>query len=482
MCTLVSIDATTATMGVLPPVETTPILLLRFNSKADEDLTRFVKERLAEGGIRVVTEERDHNGVLAFGLSSTQEGLEQEAELIKLVKPTTSSLIVYARGGRLSHRNSSIMEHFTVALRENFLSYPDTFPRDVDPITEYDSLGLFTSSDRALLVWKILDAINILDEGRNSSNLSKKLDSLGVPYLHHRHYSRSFSFIGKDVDEQTKASQTLRHVLEDSGIVDVVSPCHLKHIRDKILHETISFRTGAPVHAIRSYYGEEIAFYFAWMSHFSKWMIVPGLMGIAIYIARSLRGDTVDTCELTPAYGLAVFMWAILFLRFWDRQEARLAYDWGTFSSTGYERKYFGSRPEFEGELRPSPVTGQMEKYYSPKKRLLKCFVSALVTCILLMGAFFVMILSLNLQGYVHPKDDRLRWGDGDEQHPFYYARFAAYSDEGNIFDSASAWKSLLPVVIHVMVVMTMNNCYRLVAERLTDWENHETLLSHENR
>ena len=492
-------------MMVLPPIETTPVVLLRFTSKADQDLVTFVKQRLAEGSIAVVTEERTSDGCTLLGLSTTQKELEREAELVKLVKPTTTALVGYAPDGEGTFRNNAILEHFTVAARENFLRYPDTYPRDVDPITEYDGIGLFTSSDRAMLVWSILDSINVLPIKGISSNLSRKLDELNVPYLHSRYYaqlhhddnnSSTTSSISKFAlkrfpfsrlsakdssdDDQEVASQCLRHVLEDSGLADVITPAHIPHISNKILQETLDVRTGPPLRAMRDYYGEEIAFYFAWMNEYTRWLLVPGCMGLVIFVVRMFRGDTVDTCDLTPFHGLGTFLWAVLFLRFWDRQEARLAYDWGTFSSTGYERKYFGSRPEFEGELRPSPVTGAMEKYYPPAKRRLKYAASAVVTCILLAGAFFVMILSLNLQGYVRPRDDRGRWSQ-DTEHPFYYPMIATFAEEGNIFDAASHWKCFLPVVLHVMVVMIMNKAYRGVAEKLTEWENHETTLGHEN-
>ena len=486
---------------VLPPIETTPVIIFRFTSKADDELVTFVKERLVEGGIKVLSEDKISGGgstqSTLLCLTTTQQELEREAELVKLVKPTTSALVGYAPNGEGTFRNNAILEHFTVSGRGNFVRYPDTYPQDVDPITEYDSMGLFTSSDRAMLVWSILDSINVLPMNSISSNLSRKLDELNIPYLHSRHYvqydqitafsktvtrfpfsSRSTSKDGDDGKEIS--SQCLRHVLEDSDLADVITPAHIPHIVNKILKETLDLRTGAPLRAMREYYGCEIAFFFAWMLHFTKWLIAPGVMGLVVFVVRIFRGDTVDTCDLTPFHGLGTFLWGVLFLRFWDRQEARLAYDWGTFSSSGYERKYFGSRPEFEGELRPSPVTGAMEKFYPASKRRMKYLASAVVTCMLLAGAFFLMILSLNLQGYVRPRDDRGRWSQ-DTDHPFYYPMLAVLAEEGNVFDAASHWKCFLPVILHVLVVMCMNKLYRRIAEKLTEWENHETTLGHEN-
>mmetsp|Transcript_15832 Transcript_15832/g.31903 ORF Transcript_15832/g.31903 Transcript_15832/m.31903 type:complete len:376 (-) Transcript_15832:461-1588(-) len=294
---------------VLPPIETTPVIIFRFTSKADDELVTFVKERLIEGGIKVLSEDKISGGSTLLCLTTTQQELEREAELVKLVKPTTSALVGYAPDGEGTFRNNAILEHFTVSGRGNFVRYPDTYPKDVDPITEYDSMGLFTSSDRAMLVWSILDSINVLPMNSISSNLSRKFDELNIPYLHSRHYVqydqitafsksvRRFPFSSRSTskdgdDDKEISSQCLRHVLEDGDLADVITPAHIPHIVNKILKETLNPRTGAPLRAMREYYGCEIAFFFAWMLHFTKWLIAPGIMGLVVFVVRMFRGDS----------------------------------------------------------------------------------------------------------------------------------------------------------------------------------------------
>eukprot|EP00976_Prorocentrum_cordatum_P042605 863778-Prorocentrum_minimum.AAC.1 len=55
-------------------------------------------------------------------------------------------------------------------------------------------------------------------------------------------------------------------------------------------------------------------------------------------------------------------------------------------------------RPEFQGVMRISPVTGKMEAWYPSWKRLLKYLVSAGATLTMMAVAFGVMVSSLNLQ------------------------------------------------------------------------------------
>mmetsp|Transcript_30118 Transcript_30118/g.61431 ORF Transcript_30118/g.61431 Transcript_30118/m.61431 type:complete len:747 (-) Transcript_30118:50-2290(-) len=457
---------------VLPPVKTCPIILFQISTDAPPDLVSFLKERLAEDGMQVVSEERSDKGGVILGLTTTQEELEAEAEDVRLVKP-----IVLGHGDD----KEIVMDEFTVETRDSFLGYPSEEEAD-----EYDSLGLFTSSDRAMLMCNKLDSITILEPGQMNSNLYRKL--LEMKVIERRNLARSFArhLTNRSTEEHMDPGSTsLLLVLMQNGLVDIMSPVHVKHLRDKIMRETLAlnaFSMGGLSHmdTMRNYYGEEIAFYFAWLQQYTRWLIFPGLMGLFVSIYRRCKGQTVDNCSLIPFHGLAVFLWAVLFLQYWEREEKRLSYHWGTFSTTGYEKRFFDRRPAFYGELRVSPVTGSLEKYYPSHKRRMKYVISALVTAVLLSGAFVVMIISLNMQGYVRPHDDRDRWQE-DNDHPFYYPFFAQLAEEGNVFDAKSSWRCFIPVLLHVCAVMTMNMHYRKVAEWLTEWENHETWITHEN-
>jgi hypothetical protein len=109
-----------------------------------------------------------------------------------------------------------------------------------------------------------------------------------------------------------------------------------------------------------------------------------------------------------------------------------------------------------------------------------------MVTLVLLAGAFFVMILSLNMQGLIKHKHDKQSWyyqteTEDDCHHPFYFEFFAKLSEQGGIFDASSTLRNTLAVILHVAMVLTMNTCYRGIAQALTDWENHESQVTYNN-
>lgn len=292
------------------------------------------------------------------------------------------------------------MEHFTVDARQDFVNienddvcFNENLAENLPKVdrSDYDCEGLFTSADRALLLLSMLNAIPVLAQEEETSDLSKILDSLNVIYC--------------DTKATAQHCKSLVQVLKSNDYVDVISPVHNNHLKEKILKETASIKSGMPINLIQSYYGDGVAFFFAWMDFMTKWFMIPGLLGLVVYFIRRARGDTVDNCDFTPFVGLATFFWAIFCDRCWERRESRLAFLWGSFASTHRERASFGQRPEFEGYERKSPVTGRVEKYYPSRKRLMKYAGSALVTSALLIGATFVMVIGMNIQGYISSED-----------------------------------------------------------------------------
>jgi len=442
---------------VLPPVAKTPVLLLRFTPNASQDAIETVIEALTRGGIIIVDSEglydehgkiivrdtSDDNTAVVLGLTTTQKLLEHEAEIIRLVKPCKTAY----------EHIPIMMERFTSIARDDFVN----IERENDD--DYDGEGLFTSGERALLLDSLINAIPA-PQSLEQMTLSRK------------------AAYSEKIDEYEESTTTLSQVLLQLEYVDFTSPVHVQHIKKRILTDTYSATTAPPLRAIRDYYGEEVAFYFAWMHYMTRWFAVPGLLGLVVYVLRIHRGDTVDTCDLTPFVGVVTFCWAVVCNRYWEKHEAELAYEWGTYIVTDGDKISLGKRPGFRGKMQRSPITGCMERFYPASKRRMKCIVSAIVTLFVLSWAGAIMVVSMNAQGYVS-RADRELWGERD--HPLYFQFFSQLAEEGAIFDASSWWKSIIPVVLRAVVVTNINQQYSRLAVMLTEWENHETLLGHRN-
>ena len=122
-----------------------------------------------------------------------------------------------------------------------------------------------------------------------------------------------------------------------------------------------------PLQDIRHYFGEQFAFYFAWLGVYTSWLIVAALMGAIVFIygTATVSKDPVidmvcknpnniticpicdfcpttklsDTCsarklgylfdnDATVWYAVFMSIWAVLFLEFWKRKSKRMAKDW----------------------------------------------------------------------------------------------------------------------------------------------------------
>ena len=441
---------------MLPPIETCPVLVLRWTSKAltfdsEKKLIRDVSKVLERNGL-IILPNKARDILL---LTTTQSRLEEQAEESRLVKQ------------RWISNDEQIMDYFRVSQRQQFSS--SSSGRRKRPSDDgKDPHGMFGAHERSHLVQDLFENISI----------QKKMDG----DLQKLFYGDSSNLN----PQSTSSSSSLRYLLLRHGFIDTLTPLHNDELKMSVLNETCYplSRRRPPSCLINEYYGPSIAFYFAFAGFLLEWLLPLGILGFTIFLFRVYRNDTLDEDEYTPFYGLFCFLWAVMFTISWERREKELAYGFGTLplldrrlsqiTSFGIESEGTGhKRPEFVGIIRTSPVTGRSELFYPSSRRRIHYLFSALVTLAMLVVAFWLMILSLNLQGYIAQK--------GEVYHPFHYPQLSVLATEGGILDSTSSWRSLIPVVIHAAGIFVLNTIYRMIATKLTDMENHMTQDAYDN-
>lgn len=228
-------------------------------------------------------------------------------------------------------------------------------------------------------------------------------------------------------------------------------------------------------------FGPNIAMYFIFMRTFLIWLAPLALLGVLIWWRRP-RGITVDEDTAVPFFSLAVVLWAAAFPRLIQHEESKFAFRWGCLDVEKREV----NRHEFFGYPAVSPITGEVELHYPKSRRMLRYLVSATVTLVALVVPFLAMICSLNLQGYVHPPGSADAEGLETLRSPFYIRRLARFAKPGHVFDPdgggpLGGWLSLVPTLLHVVVIGLLNAAFRRVAEQLTEFENHRTENDYEN-
>ena len=119
------------------------------------------------------------------------------------------------------------------------------------------------------------------------------------------------------------------------------------------------------LHAVRSEYGEKVAFLFAFRSHQQRWLRGPALVGVLLWLSRFVSATL--PALLTPLFGLAVPIWSSLLLEGWRVRQRELATLWAVDEL----REAEVVRPEFRGEApRVSFVTGEVQHYPSWRRAL----------------------------------------------------------------------------------------------------------------
>lgn len=348
-------------------------------------------------------------------INASASRLEQAAEEFDLRKPIVKDLVPGVP------EEGEFLRPFTCAKRKSFVNV--------------DSPSFFTVADRQMLLFNTVKHILISD------TLKKELQHMAGDQ------SLIFALDRADLLKGIVASQD--HDTNRS----VFNACMKRIFTD-------------PVHEIRSYYGSETAFYFAWMQFFTLWLIPLGALGFLLWYIRP-AGVTVDKSALLPFYGLFVVLYSQVFVKGWSRLSNSYSYVWGCSEFLQDE----DIRGDFHGELAISRITGKPELYYAPYKRWLSYCFSAIVTGAALVVAFCVMVCSFNLQGYM-----------SDVESPFHVPVIHQFSNPGSIFDpNGNPIIALIPVVLHSFGILMLNMLYRSIAEWLTEIENHRTESEHES-
>lgn len=109
---------------------------------------------------------------------------------------------------------------------------------------------------------------------------------------------------------------------------------------------------------IRDRFGEQVAFYFAFLQSYFRFLLFPAVFGTLSWLF--LR-------QYSPIYAAVNCLWCVVFVEYWKKQEVDLAVQWSVRGVSKIQHQ----RPQFKHEREiEDPVTGEMIKFYSPFKRL----------------------------------------------------------------------------------------------------------------
>eukprot|EP00013_Stygamoeba_regulata_P012275 CAMPEP_0177680186 /NCGR_PEP_ID=MMETSP0447-20121125/30030_1 /TAXON_ID=0 /ORGANISM="Stygamoeba regulata, Strain BSH-02190019" /LENGTH=651 /DNA_ID=CAMNT_0019189483 /DNA_START=72 /DNA_END=2027 /DNA_ORIENTATION=- len=249
--------------------------------------------------------------------------------------------------------------------------------------------------------------------------------------------------------------------LQHTGLIDCFFPVHDTMLRRRMLLLrccTDFVMRDSDLTALRLYLGDSVAWYFAWLSFYTQWLIVPSVFAVALSLllivtSSASGGDGIlKTMSSSPTvnflYAVFLCIWSTLFIEFWKRRTSVLAWHWSLSEEDDDEPQ----RPQFKGRLTTNEITGKPERFFPPRQAYITKWCVSL-PAIMGMAALvaFLMLLIFTLETYLRANC-----------HPDSYWHF-------------------LPIALICAEIQVMNMVYSRVATYLNDMENHETETAYQN-
>lgn len=138
---------------------------------------------------------------------------------------------------------------------------------------------------------------------------------------------------------------------------------------------------------IRDKFGESVAFYFAFVQSYFRFLVFPAAAGFA---AWTFLG------QFSWLYTLINCLWSVIFFEYWKKKEVDLAVQWGVRGVSAIQHP----RPQFKWEYEAEDaVTGEPIKVYDPSKRLKTQLLQVpfALVCVVLLGGLVVTCNSLEV-------------------------------------------------------------------------------------
>ena len=238
--------------------------------------------------------------------------------------------------------------------------------------------------------------------------------------------------------------------MQSTGVIEAFYPVHSSKVyREKFGQRILSslLPWHLPMEDIKNYFGEKIAFYFAFTSHIGSWVIIPALMGVGCQVSALVQWDFNRVED--AVFALVISLWAIICYEFWKRKERFLSMRWGTIGISDAEAIHEVIRPTFHGTEIKSYIDGSDILYFEPKHAFFRYIFTGVVILVLIAAAFAAVA-------------------------GIYIARvmlFASYN--GDLSQGGTS-------IVNAVIIVILNFIARYVAKWLCDMENHRTDVEYE--
>ena len=127
-------------------------------------------------------------------------------------------------------------------------------------------------------------------------------------------------------------SKVLNYILIKRNHVDYQNKLNVQNLIVRPFNVYNNGNTNDFIYTVRNFYGEEIAYYFLWLTNYIKWLVFPSILGIIFEVAyRKVNKKEASHNPILSLISCAFFiLWGKAFIYQWHQKETLYNYIWGT--------------------------------------------------------------------------------------------------------------------------------------------------------
>lgn len=287
--------------------------------------------------------------------------------------------------------------------------------------------------------------------------------------------------------------------VDNTGVA--LFPAHVDAVRDAIWSECVGGKSGPVVKAwkllrgadeaaIAAYFGEETMFYFAWMNHYQRWLLAASCLSVTTLVmsvsretdpssststsssssSSSMFATSIDGTAALPSFIVLLIIGSVLCVKTWERRCSTLSMRYKLFKHEG-QLGHDEPRREFRGRSGDNPITGQPGELQFPGwvRALILQPISWCIIALYAVTTIAIMVAFVNLEGYTSV--DEKTGARGFAVIPV----LRRLSLPGCILNKASfPFLAIIPTVLYSFTVSVLSANFKLLATRLTGFENYK--------
>ena len=236
--------------------------------------------------------------------------------------------------------------------------------------------------------------------------------------------------------------KVLNYILIKRNHVDYQSKLNVENLIIRPFNIYNVGNTNDFIYTVRNFYGEEIAYYFLWLTNYIKWLVFPSILGIIFEVAykRVNKNEAAHNPILSLISCGFFILWGKAFIYQWHQKEQLYNYIWGT---ENYKKAQLFQESFVPDGYIPLLI-GHKAPYVNKFKRNFRIFVSYIFIFFMMCIVFCLVTIIFKIKGLLIAK-----------------------------FPDRSTEIGILIAFVNTIQINFMSGFYQGIAKYFNDKENH---------